>query len=117
MSTEQERKEIGRRFAAARKRRGLKQHEVAELAGVSLGMVNNLENGRSLPQLANRNSIVGVLGEDIFGGELADAARTSWPEDVRLFTDVLGQWLSALDPEDRASHVSRWMADIIGQQH
>lgn len=116
MSTEQERKEIGRRFAVARKRKGLKQAEVAEMAGLSLGVINNLENGRTLPQSANRAAIVAALGEDIFGGELADAARSSWPQDVQVFTDVLGQYLSALEPEARATHVSRWMAEILTSQ-
>lgn len=116
MSTEQERKEIGRRFAAARKRRGLKQAEVADMAGLSLGVINNLENGRTLPQAANRSAIVSALGEDIFGGELADAARSAWPQDVQVFTDVLGQYLSSLDPAARAERVSRWMAEILTGQ-
>jgi transcriptional regulator with XRE-family HTH domain len=113
MSTQQERKEIGRRFAAARKRRGLTQAEVSERSGVSLGAINNLENGRSLPQVANRTAIVSVIGEDIFGGELADAARSAWPKDVQVFIDVLGQYLSVLPPEERATHVSRWMGEIL----
>jgi transcriptional regulator with XRE-family HTH domain len=115
-STESERRQIGRRFAAARKRRRMTQAQVAEAAGLSLGVINNLENGRSLPQAANRDAIVRVIGEDVFGGELADAARAAWPRDVQVFTDVLGAHLAALSPEKADDLIRRWMAEILSER-
>lgn len=117
MSTENERKEIGRRFAAARKRRHMTQAQVAKAAGVSLGVINNLENGRSLPQTANRTAIVGAIGEDVFGGELVDAERASWPRDVQTFTDVLGRHLSTLPPDKCAELIRRWMGEILNDRN
>lgn len=110
---EQARKQIAQRFAAARKQRKMTQQDVADAAGVSLGMINNLENGRSMPQSANRAAIVEALGVDVFGEGLAESARRGWPESVQTFTDVLGQYLSTLPAEERHALITAWMKEIL----
>lgn len=112
MDTE-EKKALGRRAREARKARQLTQQQLATKASVSLGVISNLENGHTIPQGANRRTITEALGVDIFGDGLAQAARDSWPEDVQIFTDVLGGFLAALDPAERAAQVARWMTDIV----
>ncbi|HKY58332.1 MAG TPA: helix-turn-helix transcriptional regulator [Aeromicrobium sp.] len=111
-----EKKALGERVAALRKAKRLKQSELAELAGVSLGTISNLENGRTIPQGPHRREIARVLGEDVFGEGTAQSARDLWPDDVKVFTDVLGSFLAGLDPERRATQVARWMADIMGSR-
>lgn len=112
MNTE-ERKSLGERVAAVRKARKLTQQQVADEAGVSLGVITNVETGKTVPQGANRRAIAKVLGEDVFGDGTAQAARDLWPADVQVFTDVLGGYLARLDPESRAEQVARWMAEIM----
>lgn len=112
MNTE-ERKSLGERVVAIRKAKRLTQQQLADEAGVSLGVIGNLENGKTVPRGANRRSIAKALGEDVFGDGTAQAARDMWPADVQVFTDVLGGYLARLDPESRAEQVTRWMADIM----
>lgn len=108
-------KTVAARFAAARKARKMNQQDVADKAGVSLGTINNLENARSLPQRKNRAAIVAAIGEDIFDEGLADQARLGWDDDVQVFTEVIGGYLNALTPAQRAEVVTRWMREITGQ--
>ena len=42
---------IGKRIAAVRKKRGLKQHEVCEIAGINDKYLSVIENARSIPSL------------------------------------------------------------------
>lgn len=105
--------ELGRRVTSARKALRYTQKELADAAGVSLGVVSNLENGRTVPQSANRRALTKVLGEDVFGDAVAQEARDLWPHDVQLFTDVLGQYLASLPPERRSAQVAAWMGDIV----
>lgn len=116
MNTE-ERKALGERVAVARKARRLTQQQLADEAGVSLGVIGNLENGKTVPQGANRRAIAKALGEDVFEDGTAQAARDMWPTDVSVFTDVLGGYLARLDPEARAEQVAEWMAQIVNQRN
>ena len=111
-----ERKALGEKAREARKRQRYTQQELADLAGVSLGVISGLENGKTVPQGSNRRAIVKALGEDIFGEAAAQAARDLWPTDVQVFTDVLGQYLAALDPEARAAQVAKWMSEIVNDR-
>lgn len=112
MNTE-ERTALAERARLARKRLKLTQQEVADKAGVSLGVIGNLENGKTVPQGANRRAIAQALAEDVFGDNIAQSTRDLWPGDVQVFTDVLGQYLASLDPDARARQVSQWMSDIM----
>ena len=42
---------IGKRIAAVRKKRGLKQHEVCEIAEINDKYLSVIENARSIPSL------------------------------------------------------------------
>ena len=42
---------IGKRIAAIRKKRGLKQHQVCEMAGINDKYLSVIENARSIPSL------------------------------------------------------------------
>lgn len=115
MNTE-ERTALGERARVARKRLGLTQQQVADKAGVSLGVISNLENGKTVPQGANRRAIAKALAEDIFGDNIAQSTRDLWPRDVQVFTDVLGLYLASLDPDDRARQVALWMSEILNSR-
>lgn len=112
----EDRKALGERVAVVRKSRGMTQQQLADEAGVSLGVIGNLENGHTVPQGANRRAIASALGEDVFGDGSAQAARDLWPKDVQVFTDVLGGFLARLDPETRADQVAKWMSEIVNQR-
>lgn len=115
MNTE-ERTALGQRARLARKRLKLTQQEIADKAGVSLGVISNLENGKTVPQGANRRAIAKALNEDVFGDNIAQATRDLWPGDVQVFTDVLGAYLASLDPETRAQQVAQWMSEIVNRR-
>lgn len=87
----------------ARKRKRWRQQDLAERAGVSLGVVSNLERGKTRPQPANERRILTAL--DIETPE--DAAqnqeeRRAWPPDVAVFLDVMGLFLTATPEKARA---------------
>jgi transcriptional regulator with XRE-family HTH domain len=106
---------IAARFKEARLARNMDQKDVAEKAGVSVGTINNLEHGRRMPHRRTRAAISRALGEDIFEDGLGDEARLGWPQDVQVFADVIGGYLAALPPTERAEVVGRWMREITGQ--
>lgn len=114
----EERKVLGQRVAAIRKALPgrVTQQEIADKAGVSLGVITNLETGKTVPQGANRRAIAKALGEDVFGDGTAQASRDLWPADVQVFTDVLGGYLARLDNEARAAQVAKWMTEIIADR-
>lgn len=105
-------KSVAARFAAARKMRKMSQQDVADAAGVSLGTISNLENAHRMPQRRTRAAIAQAIGEDIFDDGLADSARLGWPGDVQVFTQVLGAYLTALPPAERADLISEWVGRI-----
>jgi transcriptional regulator with XRE-family HTH domain len=106
---------IAARFKEARVKRNMEQKDVAEKAGVSTGTIHNLEHAKRMPQRKTRVAIARALGEDIFEDGLAEAARLGWPDDVQVFADVIGGYLAALPPAERAEVVGRWMREIMGQ--
>jgi transcriptional regulator with XRE-family HTH domain len=112
----EERKALGEKVEAARKAQRYTQQQLADLAGVSLGVISNLERGETVPQSGNRRAIAKALGEDIFGEATAQAARDLWPTDVQIFTDVLGGYLARLDPVARARQVAEWMSEIVNSR-
>jgi transcriptional regulator with XRE-family HTH domain len=94
---QQERDELAERVRQARKEKRYTQQQLAEGAGVSLGTINNLERGVSVPQRANLASILRFLGIDQDPGE----TRAGWDDDVELQLDIIGAFLQRLDPEHR----------------
>lgn len=111
-----DRRALGEKVAAARKAQRLTQQQLADAAGVSLGVIGNLENGKTVPQGANRRAITKALGQDVFGDGTAQAARDLWPTDVQIFTDVLGGYLARLGPDARSEQVAKWMAEIVNDR-
>lgn len=110
---EEERVALGQRVRNARKQLRLTQQQLADRAGVSLGVISNLEGGRTVPQGANRRAIARALEADVFEDQVAQSTRDLWSTDVQVFTDVLGQYLNGLDAEARADQVAKWMSDIV----
>lgn len=83
----------------ARKQRKWGQRELAAKAGVSLGVISNLERGLTRPQPANERAILGVL--DLERQEpVVDVDSRDWPDDVAVVLDVVGLVLSSI-PDDR----------------
>lgn len=57
--------EIGHKFRTRRKHFGLRQRDLAELAGVTLRGLTDLENGRANPTLNQLVKIADVLGLEL----------------------------------------------------
>jgi transcriptional regulator with XRE-family HTH domain len=55
---------IGQELRARRRFLGLRQRDLAELAGVTLRGLNELENGRGNPTINQLSKLVEVLGMD-----------------------------------------------------
>lgn len=111
-------KALGDKARAARKAlgKGVRQRDVADRAGVSLGVISNLERGETLPQPAHRRAIADVLGQDIFGEATARATSDEWDPMTRAYVDAIGLYLHALPPEQRAAQVATWMSEIIAER-
>lgn len=86
----------------ARKRKRWGQQELAERAGVSLGVVSNLERQRTRPQPANERQILKALGIETPEDEQYEEERREWPRDVAVVLDVLGLFLSNVPEHQRA---------------
>lgn len=96
---------LAERVRRERKRRHWTQQELADRAGVSLGVVNNFERQVTQPQAPHLRAILGALDlEAGAGDELAEQTRRSWPPDVAIFLDVIGLYLVA-QPEDRRQSI------------
>ena len=52
---------LGQRLRELRKRRGLKQDELAEKIDVDPATISNIENGKNYPSLINLENILNVL--------------------------------------------------------
>ena len=58
--------EIGAAIRTERRQQGLTQTELADLCGVSLSFVSNLENGKPTAELAKALTVLTNLGLDLF---------------------------------------------------
>lgn len=58
--------EIGAAIRTERRQQGLTQTELADLCGVSLSFVSNLENGKPTAELAKALTVSTTLGLDLF---------------------------------------------------
>ena len=52
---------LGNRLRELRKRRGIKQEQLAELISVEPATISNIENGKNYPSMINLESILRVL--------------------------------------------------------
>lgn len=57
--------EIGAAIRAERKTQGLTQTELADLCGVSLSFISNLENGKPTTELAKTLTVLKTLGLNV----------------------------------------------------
>lgn len=95
---------MARATRAERKRRDIKQQELAKLAGVSLGVVSNFERGRTRPQPGNLRAILEALGMEEHEEPTIedDDLRREWPRDVAVFLDMMGMFLASISDAERA---------------
>lgn len=57
--------DVGAAIRSERKNQGLTQTELADLCGVSLSFISNLENGKPTTELAKTLNVISTLGLDI----------------------------------------------------
>src|SRR4051812_48952558 len=77
---------------SARKRKRWSQEDLAERAGVTLGVVSNLERMKSKPQLANRRALLKALSidaDEVPEESEDEAAEESWPRDIEVLVHVV----------------------------
>lgn len=58
-------RDIGAVIRTERKAQGLTQTELADLCGVSLSFISNLENGKPTTELAKTLNVISTLGLDM----------------------------------------------------
>lgn len=111
----EDKKALGDRAREARKALPgrVLQQDIADRAGVSLGVISNLENGKTVPQPSHRRAIAAALEEDIFGEGVAQETWDSWSADTQAFASAVGLFLEGLPADKRAAMVARWMRDIL----
>lgn len=99
--------ELAERVREARKAMGLTQADFARKAGVGARTYQMFEGAKSVPQPANLRAILRAAGLDETqinptGDPTAVAVVRTWPADVSLFLDVMGDYLVSLNDDDRA---------------
>lgn len=109
----------GAAIRAARRAQGLTQEDLARVSGVSVSTIQNIErDAYTKPHPANLEALCEALGIDVpdvdGGDERAAAVRRQMPRDVEIFLDILGGWLSALDPERRQAEMKFLGQHIFG---
>ena len=62
---------LGNIIRAERKRQGLTQLELADVSGVGITFVSQLENGKATAELGKALSVVAMLGIDLFADRRA----------------------------------------------
>lgn len=108
MDPEQQAREIREWRRKMRPRPG--QQDVADAVGVSLGTIQNLEGGKKNTHPDTIRAVREYLGMP--GDETATIA--SWPDDVKVITDMVGAWLVAQTPAVRHEFSLEMTRRIIG---
>ena len=62
---------LGNIIRAERKRQGLTQLELADVSGVGITFVSQLENGKETAELGKALSVIAMLGIDLFADRRA----------------------------------------------
>lgn len=91
--------EIGAQVRRARKARGWTGAQLADAAGVAGGTIVRIENGREV-RPGNLRAVLDALELVTQPQAPADA-----DEDARFAVELVGKWIEALDPEDRAAAI------------
>jgi transcriptional regulator with XRE-family HTH domain len=107
-----QRRQLASQIRQERKSRGMSQEDLAEASGVSLRAVQNAELGKSTPQEGNLLAMLDVLGMR----PNAEQTRQEWPQDVKVFLDVMGAYLSTLPEATRMSKYRELTLLIVGRQ-
>lgn len=105
---EQERAAWGAKIKPARQKKGMTQQELAEMSGVSLKTIGNIESGRIVPQMANLRKLMIALD---LGPDPAD----SLPADVHTWLAILGPLIANL-PAERRNSVMLKVVTSLGQE-
>lgn len=110
-------KALAQRVRGERKRRGWTQQELANAAGVKLGMLSNFETHKTTPQPGNLRGILEALGLEAEAGDaVAAETRSEWTPDVQVFLDVMGVYLSSMDEEPRLRAIHDITRQIVGMR-
>lgn len=126
---------IGSRIKSLRRAKLLNQQEFADLAGISVKTLYNVETGayagvmpRSLDAICKT---LGVSIDDVTGNENSDPGNSRpadtdaeklmrtlslMPVDVRVAMYVLGGWLSRLPEERRSAEIDRLILLTVDDQ-
>lgn len=102
------------RVRAERKSRKMTQQQLADSAGVALRTVQMFESGKAQLQPANLRAVLGVLGIDPDGNQVADDTRAGWPGDIQVFLDVMGAYLSSMPEAERMAVIQGMTRQIFG---
>jgi hypothetical protein len=77
-----------------------------------LRAVQNAESGGNVPQEGNLLAMMDVLGMH----PDAEQTRQEWPQDVKVFLDVVGAYLSTLPEPARMARYRELTLYIVGGQ-
>lgn len=108
MDTDTTVKLTGAQARQLRQARGWTRQRLAAETGLSVRMIGDFETGRRQPHASNLDKIMSVL---VVPG-VPEETRSRWPEEIGLFLDVLGAFLTALPEADRAEEMRLLFADI-----
>jgi transcriptional regulator with XRE-family HTH domain len=111
--------ELATRARQARKARGWTQQQLAEAPGVHLRTISGFERRETArPHPENLRAIIAALEleDDAAGDEVAADSREEWPQDVRVFLDVMGLFLSAIPESERQAIMHDLTRQMVGQR-
>lgn len=108
METREAVKLTGEQTRQLRKARGWTVQRLAAETGLSSRMIGDFERGARQPHPVNLDRIMAAL---VVPG-VPEATRSTWPEDIGLFLDVLGAFLAALPEGDRGEEMRLIFTDI-----
>lgn len=99
MATSPSGTDVGTQVRRARRARGWTGADLAEAAGVAGGTIVRIENGRDV-RPGNLRAVLDAL-------ELVvePVHPTDKDEDARFAVELVGKWIEALDPADRATAI------------
>lgn len=100
----------GQRVRALRKAKGWTQEELADASGVAYRTVQDIEaDKRARPQ---RGTVLALNRALEIEGD-PDDTRASWPADVQVFLDIVGAFLSTMDPDQRHAAIREMTAHLV----
>lgn len=104
---------------SARKRKHWGQKELAAAAEVSLGVVNNLERGKTRPQPGNLRAILRALEIEEpkaqAGGEEDDDFTPDFPPKIRAALDIMGMYLLSIPEDELEAETKSISRDIFNR--